>query len=60
MSTRMDGIEYPSLFEGTAHKMDVVVPRSNRYRVLAEKLPWLELAKAANKHRATRVDPLLL
>lgn len=56
MSTLMDGIENLSLFEGTAHKMDIVVPRSNRYRVLAEKLPWLELAKVANKHRAARVD----
>jgi len=36
--------------------MDVIVSKNNRYRILAEKLPWLKLAEAANEHRAKHVD----
>ena len=56
MSTRMEGIEQPSLFSGTTLKMDVIVPRHNRYRVLAESLPWKALGEVANQYRAQRVD----
>lgn len=56
MSTRMDGIHQPSLFSGSTLRMDVLVARSNRYRVLAEKLPWLELAEVANRHRSKVVN----
>lgn len=55
MSTRMDGIHQPSLFSSTL-RMDVVVPKDNRYRILAEKLPWRELGKVANEFRAKQVD----
>jgi hypothetical protein len=36
--------------------MDVVVPEDNRYRILAEKLPWVELAGVTNEYRAKKVD----
>ena len=55
MSTRMDGIVQPSLFSG-AIRIDVVVGTRDRYRVLAENLPWLKLDGVANKHRSMRVD----
>jgi hypothetical protein len=51
----MDGIVQPSLFSG-AVRIDVVVPKGDRYRVLAEHLPWLRLGEVGNKHRAKRVD----
>ena len=56
MSTLMEGIEQKSLFSGTTLKMDVLVPHNNRYRVLAEKLPWRELGEVANQYRAKQVD----
>lgn len=56
MSTQMEGIEQESLFSGSALKMDVIVGHGNRYRVLAVRLPWPKLAKAANHHRAKTVD----
>lgn len=56
MSTLMEGIEQASLFSGTTLKMDVLVPQGNRYRVLAEKLPWRELGEVANRYRAKQVD----
>lgn len=55
MSTRMDGIVQPSLFYG-AVRIDVVVSKGDRYRVLAENLPWLKLGEVGNKHRGMRVD----
>lgn len=55
MSTRMDGITQPNLFSGTM-RMDVVVSEGDRYRILSEKLPWLELGDVANCHRAKQVD----
>lgn len=55
MSTRMDGIVQPSLFSG-AVRIDVVVAKGDRYRVLAENLPWLKLGSVANEHRALGVD----
>ena len=55
MSTRMDGIVQPSLFSG-AIRVDVVVGPQDRYRVLAENLPWLKMGSVANKYRARRVD----
>jgi hypothetical protein len=56
MSTRMDGIHQPSLFSQSTLKMDVLVARGNRYRVLAERLPWPELGSVANGYRARKVD----
>lgn len=56
MSTRMEGIEQQSLFSGTSLKMDVIVPHGNRYRILAETLPWRELGEVANRYRAKNVD----
>ena len=56
MSTRMEGITQPSLFSSGTLRMDVVVPEENRYRILAEKLPWLKLAEVANEYRAKKVD----
>lgn len=56
MSTRMDGILQPSLFSSSTLRMDVIIAKNNRYRVLAEKLPWLKLGEVANKHRSKHVD----
>jgi hypothetical protein len=56
MSTRMDGITQPSLFSSGTLRMDVVVPEDNRYRLLAEKLPWVALARVANEYRGKKVD----
>ncbi len=56
MSTRMDGILQPSLFSNSTLRMDVIVREGNRYRVLAEKLPWPKLGEVANRHRAKHVD----
>lgn len=56
MATRMDGIHQPSLFSRSTLRMDVLVSEGDRYRVLAEKLPWVRLAKVANEYRAKAVD----
>jgi len=56
MSTRMEGIEQRSLFYGTTLSMDVIVAENNRYRILAETLPWKELGEVANAYRAKRVN----
>lgn len=56
MTTLMDGIGQRSLFAGKALAMDVFVDVGNRYRVLAEKLPWPELGAEANRYRAEKVD----
>lgn len=56
MATRMEGIEQESLFFGSSLKMDVIVDHGNRYRVLATKLPWLQLGETANNFRARAVD----
>lgn len=56
MSTRMEGIEQQSLFSGTTLRMDVIVPHGNRYRILAETLPWRELGEVANQYRAKSVE----
>ena len=56
MSTRMDGIHQPSLFSRSTLRMDVLVSQEDRYRILAEKLPWPGLAKVANEFRAKSVD----
>lgn len=56
MSTRMDGIHQPSLFSQNSLRMDVIVSKTNRYRILAEGLPWLRIADVANEHRAKHVD----
>lgn len=56
MSTIMDGIEQPSLFAGNQLRMNVKVDPENRYRVLAEKLPWTELGRQANRYRAKKIN----
>lgn len=56
MSTRMDGIYQPSLFSGSTLRVDVVIDKTNRYRILSEQLPWVEMAESANLHRSKRVD----
>lgn len=56
MSTRMDGIHQPSLFSRATLKMDVLVCHGDRYRILAENLPWPKLADVANQHRSRKVD----
>lgn len=55
MSTRMEGILQPSLFGGTL-RMDIVIADNDRYRVLSEKLPWVELAEVGNRYRSEKVD----
>lgn len=56
MSTRMDNIYQSSLFSQSTLRMDVLIMKSNRYRVLAEKLPWIELGNIANEYRSKKVD----
>lgn len=56
MSTRMDGINQPSLFSRSTLRMDIRVGEGDRYRILAERLPWPELAEVANRHRSGKVD----
>lgn len=56
MSTRMEGITQPSLFSFGTLRLDVVVPEGDRYRVLAEKLPWPEMGETANAFRSNKVD----
>lgn len=56
MSTRMDGIHQASLFSCGTLRMDVIVSANNRYRILAEKLPWLKLAEVANEYRSKKID----
>ena len=55
MSTDMRGIHQESLFSKQL-MMSVVVSDQSRYRVLANALPWPELASVANAQRAKRVD----
>lgn len=55
MSTKMDGIYQRSLFS-TLTTITVFVPEGNRYRVLSDTLPWIQLAEVANKHRAKLVN----
>lgn len=56
MSTRMDGIYQPSLFSSSNLRIDVLVVKGDRYRILAEHLPWVRLAEIANKHRSKLVN----
>jgi transposase, IS5 family len=56
MATRMDGIHQPSLFSQGSLRMDVLVSKDNRYRVLAERLPWPKLGETANQYRSKKVD----
>ena len=55
MSTDMRGIHQESLFSKQI-MMSVVVPDQSRYRVLANTLPWSELASVANAQRAKHID----
>ena len=55
MATKMDGIFQPSLFsQGTL--ISVALSESSRYRVLANILPWPEMAEVANKYRGQKVS----
>ena len=51
----MRGIIQPSLFLRSP-VISVVVPETNRYRILADNLPWLSMAEIANRQRAKSVD----
>lgn len=55
MSTRMDGIDQPSLFS-RAIRIDVIVAPDDPYRVLAEHFPWRQAGEIANKYRSKHVD----
>jgi hypothetical protein len=52
----MDGIHQPSLFSSATLRMDVLVPKDNRYRVLSDRLPWAEIGEVANEYRSKKVD----
>lgn len=55
MSTKMDGITQPSLFSGTL-RLDIIISEEDRYRILSEELPWLQLADVSNHYRSKVVD----
>lgn len=55
MSTDMDGIYQQSLFAKAA-SISVHVSEQNRYRVLADVLPWTEMADVANSYRSQKVS----
>lgn len=55
MSTNMEGITQQSLFSG-ALRLDIIVSEEDRYRILAQELPWLELADVSNHYRSKVVD----
>ena len=55
MSTDMSGIYQQSLFSQSL-AISVAVPDSSRYRVLANILPWQEMAQVTNKHRGQKVS----
>ncbi len=55
MSTKMDGIYQQSLFTTNIH-MAVYVSENSRYRILANVLPWLQLAEIANSFRSKTVN----
>lgn len=58
MSTDFSGIFQQSLFSKFV-AITVAVPEQNRYRVLANVLPWPELAEIANKYRSRKVSLLV-
>ncbi len=55
MSTDMRGIFQQTLFS-KAMAISIGVPEHNRYRVLANVLPWAELAAVANHYRGQKVS----
>lgn len=55
MATKMEGIFQPSLFSQST-LISVALSESSRYRVLANILPWQEMAEVANKYRAQKVS----
>jgi hypothetical protein len=52
----MDGINQSSLFSHSTLRIDVVVLKENRFRVLAERIPWIELAEIANFFRSKKIN----
>lgn len=55
MSTDMRGIHQQSLF-CRQMMLSIVVGEQSRYRVLANTLPWLDMADTANIHRSKKID----
>ncbi len=55
MSTKMDGIYQQSLFSKSLG-LSVIVSENSRYRILANTLPWIELANTFNHYRAEKVN----
>ena len=55
MTTRMDGLEQTSLFAKNLRMM-ITVSEASRYRILAEGLPWLDLANIANYWRSKQIN----
>lgn len=55
MSTNMNGIHQQSLFNQQV-MLPIFVSEQSKYRVLANVLPWPELAETANFYRAKKID----
>lgn len=55
MSTKMEGIYQQSLFSKSLN-LSVIVSEGSRYRILANTLPWEELATTFNQYRAEKVN----
>ena len=55
MATNMDGIFQRSLFS-ISSRLSIMVGENSRYRVLANVLPWEELANIANRYRSQEVN----
>jgi len=55
MSLDMNGINQCNLFSQTT-SMSVLVGKNSKYRILAETLPWNNLATTANKHRSKIIN----
>jgi len=55
MSTDMSGIVQQNLFS-KALSISVCVSQENRYRVLADVLPWGDMAEVANRYRSLKVS----
>ena len=55
MTTKMEKIYQHGLFS-KMKSIGVYVPEESKYRILAECLPWAELAEIANRYRSKHVD----
>jgi transposase, IS5 family len=55
MTTDMKGIYQRNLFSASSH-LTIMVSDQSRYRMLAEVLPWQEMANVANSYRSQKID----